>query len=118
MNLKKYTDLSPSERGAPCLEYPGEWLVCIPEGLGEHWSRFWFSKERTHLGHSYQTFEEALQIGKDFLNYLEEARVEYQASKISVCWKATDNDPRASQVWFTPFYQHGKFNVFGEYKQS
>lgn len=116
--LPKYKDLTTSTRGNPCEEYPGEWLVCLPETLGSYWSRFWFSKERPHLGHSFQTFQEALDIGKDFLNYLQDNRVEYNPRDISVCWKATDNDPRIGQVWFTGFYMHGRFNIFGDYKQT
>lgn len=119
MNLPKYTELNTATRTKPCQEYPGEWLVCIPDGLGGHWSRFWFSdKNRPHLGHSFQTFDEAMNIAKNFLNYLEENHVEYNPTNITICWKATDNDPRIGEVWFTPFYMHGKFNFFGDYRET
>jgi hypothetical protein len=26
-------------------------------------------------------------------------------AKVSVCWKADDNDPRIGKVWFTSFYR-------------
>jgi hypothetical protein len=116
--LKKLDELDTVDRAAPCQEYPGEWLVFIPESLGSHWSRFWFSKERTHLGHSFQAFNEAMEIAKGFLAYLENEKVEYNPTKITIGWKASDNDPRSGEVWFASCFVHGKFNVFGEYKQT
>jgi hypothetical protein len=118
MLLKKYAELGTVHRCEPCQEYPGEWLVMIPENVGPCWTRFWFSEERSHGGHSHQSFDDALQIAKKFLDYLENEKIEYNPTKISVAWKCTDNDPRIGQVWFTGFYQHGKFNFFGDYRAT
>lgn len=115
MNLKKFAELDTTNRGAPCQEYPGAWLICIPDALGSYWTRFWMSKERRHSGHSHATFEVAKVIGEAFLNYLEEQHVEYNPRDITICWKCSDYDQRMGQAWFTGFYQHGRFNLFGSY---
>jgi hypothetical protein len=116
--MKKYTELGTTHRTEPCEEYPGEWLVCIPESLGPNWNRWWFSKPRATLGHSFQTFDEAMNIAKSFLTYLEDQRVQYNPSSISICWKCTDNDPRIGECWFTGFFMHGRFNLFGDYRTT
>lgn len=119
MTLPKYEEIQHNRRSHPCQEYPGEWLVCIPESMGPYWSRFWFSKERPHLGHSFQTFDEAMRMGRSFMTFLENERFVYRSTDtISVCWKASDDDPRIGQIWFTPFYMHGKFKWTGEYVET
>lgn len=56
--MKKYNELGIARRTELCQEYPGEWLVCIPESLSPSWNRWWFSKERSTLGHSFPTLDE------------------------------------------------------------
>lgn len=89
--LKKFADLG-NERHIPCQEYPGSWLV------------FADGKEVAKR----QTFEDALSCA--------DAVWQADIDKVSVCWMASDNDPRWGQTWFTPFYQHGVIDSFGQYK--
>lgn len=93
--MKTYAELGHVHRCEPCIEYPGEWLVYANGG-----------DETSHT-----TFDEAFSVAVDRQNNEEEHNVTY-----SICWKCSDNDPRVGAVWFTGFYQHGKFNQFGDYK--
>jgi hypothetical protein len=117
MNLPRYSELGEERRDKPCQEYSGEWLVFIPDSLGKHWTRFWFSRVRTSLGHSFHTFDEAVTIGRSFLTYLEENKVVYVPTSIRVGWHSSDNDPRVGQTWFREIYVHGHFNAFGDYRE-
>lgn len=88
MILRKYADLGTVYRGKPCEEYPGEWLSYL-NGNDEK---------------SFATFEEAYKDAFD-----------RQEASPSVSWKCSDNDPRIGEVWFTGYYQHGRFDIFGRY---
>jgi hypothetical protein len=96
--MRTFAELGHVHRCEPCIEYPGEWLVFIQGAVSSH-----------------ATFDNAMKValggvsGYDTLPQDEPLRV-------SICWKCSDNDPRVGQVWFTGFYQHGKFNQFGAYK--
>lgn len=96
--MKKYAELGTVHRCEPCVEFPGTWLVYIngdaPPG------------EPT-----FGSFEEAHIFAK---REWEITPIE-PTPKVSVCWKASDDDPRVGQVWFTPYYQHGYFDQFGRY---
>lgn len=92
--MKRYAELGHVHRTEPCEEYPGEWLS-YREGGDER---------------SFPTFQAAY---NDAL-----ARNEIDGAKTSVCWCASNNDPRIGEVWFTGFYQHGYFDLFGRYRQS
>lgn len=98
--MKKYADLGTAHRCEPCVEYPGVWLIYINGNapVGEE-----------SFG-DFETAYLAAQKEQDLCT-LEEV------PKVSVCWKASDNDPRVGQVWFTPYYQHGYFNQYGTYCQ-
>jgi len=85
--MKGYAQLGHVFRTEPCVEYPGEWLVFI---------------EGKESG-SFDSFD----IVFKFAEEKEEA---------SICWSCSDNDPRVGEVWFTGFYQHGRFDQFGRYK--
>lgn len=99
MNLKRFTELGTAHRGEPCQEYPGTWLV------------YSGGKELPPL----PSFDEAYQVAyKECIEYDNEDR--NAPINISICWKASDDDKRIGQVWFTSFYQHGKFNQFGSYR--
>jgi len=91
--MKTYAELGHVHRNEPCQEYPGEWLSYLNGGDEK----------------SFPTFEEARNDAAD--------RQDASPDNVetSVCWKCSDNDPRQGQVWFTGFYQHGKWNVFGRY---
>ena len=99
MVLKPYNKLGTTHRNEPCIEYPGEWIV--------------YSAGEEHSSHpNYDAayvaaYQEALEYDK---------RDQHVPINISICWKASDNDPRIGEVWFTSFYEHGKFNQFGSYK--
>ncbi len=90
--LKPYSQLNTAHRCEPCQEYPGQWHTYL-DGNEEQ---------------SFSTWHEA------FVN----AAVRWEqaeGSEVSVCWKASDNDPRIGEVWFTPFYQDGKIGIDGIY---
>ena len=76
--MKHYADLTPSERVEPCIEYPGKWYIYIN------------GKENC------MTSKEAA---------FELARINSDADKVSICWEASDDDPRIGKTWFTNFYR-------------
>jgi hypothetical protein len=91
--MKHYADLGSVFRNSPCIEFPGVWAVYINGG-----------DERL-----FPTFADAIDKGKELSDIYD---------NVSICWIASDNDPRIGQVWFTPFYCHGKFTPFGVYKST
>lgn len=104
--LKSYAELGTVYRTAPCVEYPGCWLVCTPKHLED----MGYGSIGAH------TLEEAQAAGSKLLDKLEADLVEYNPRDISVCWEASDNDPRVGQVWFTGFYKLGHFNHYGHFR--
>jgi hypothetical protein len=100
--MKTYAELGTVHRNEPCQEYPGTWMV-------------YYKSPDENLEVGKASFEEAYTVAAKFL-------IKYDADvrdfplRLSICWKCSDNDPRVGQVWFTGFYQHGKFNLFGDYK--
>jgi hypothetical protein len=95
--MKKYAELGTVHRGEPCQEYPGEWLV--------------YSGKQEK---SFDSFEKAKAWAETEVEILFTIEA-VEPPRVSICWKCSDNDPRVGQVWFTGFYQHGKFNIFGSY---
>ena len=81
MPLKHYKDLGSTFRNDPCIEYPGSWLLYV-DGVEQP---------------SYNSLEDAMIAYNKFFHET--------VSKITVCWKASDNDPRIGEIWFTGFYQ-------------
>ena len=100
MSLKRYAELGTVHRTEPCQEYPGEWLLFFP----------WAPNEQ-----SYGSYADARDAATKLLNKAEDDKREYDPKDVSICWKCSDNDPRVGQVWFTGFYCHGRFNLFGSY---
>lgn len=94
--MRTYSELGHVHRTEPCLEYPGEWLVFIDGGAAGEFTR--------------DTFEAAFELATE---RNESASV---GTEVSICWNCSDNDPRLGEVWFTGFYQHGKFDRFGRYR--
>lgn len=94
--MKTYAELGHVYRGDPCVEYPGEWLVYTNGGDEK----------------SFPSYEETFKVARKQSDSLEDLNV-----KVSICWKCSDNDPRQGQVWFTGFYQHGYFGIYGSYVQ-
>lgn len=96
--MKTYAQLGHVYRCEPCVEYPGAWLVYI-------------NGDSPPGDPTFNSFEEAWSFAKREweINPLE------VTPKISVCWKASDNDPRIGEVWFSPYYQHGWFDQYGKY---
>lgn len=106
--MRKFAELGTVHRCEPCQEYPGEWLVYCPIAV---------SFQVGELGESsHPDFETALGHARKLIDKLENVKAEYNPREISICWKCSDNDPRVGKVWFTGFYQHGKFDWFGNYK--
>jgi hypothetical protein len=94
--MKHYNQLGHVYRTEPCVEYPGTWLV--------------FQDGVVQVAAS-PTFDEALTAGRIAWDKAADGAL------ITICWQCSDNDPRVGQVWFTGFYQHGKFNTYGSYIQ-
>jgi hypothetical protein len=103
--LMKYSQLGHVWRTEPCQEYPGQWLLYWPGETGQQ-------------EESYPSFMEALNQGRKKIATLETLRQDFNACDVSICWKCSDNDPRIGEVWFTGFYQQGKFNAFGQYRDT
>lgn len=93
--LKPYSKLETYERNQPCLEYPGRWLVYVD------------GNQETPR----DSFEEALSLANKLWN-------ETDGATISICWNASDNDPRIGKTWFTGFFQCGKIDSFGCYRST
>lgn len=108
MALKKFAELGTANRGDPCQEYPGKWLIhypyCLEEIIGENGEI-----EQSSL-------DDAKCAVKGLIRRLEEKQIEYNPRDITISWKCSDNDPRIGQVWFTGFYVHGRFSFFGQYE--
>jgi len=86
-----YSELTHVNRGAPCAEYPGQWIV--------------YAK-----GEVVGTFD-----SKDGAMLCAQTIVDTTSEKVSVCWACSDDDPRVGQVWFTGYYQLGYFDSFGRW---
>lgn len=96
MALKKFSELGHVHRGEPCQEYPGKWLSYL-NGNEEK---------------SFDSFEAAKKDASD----RQSAKWAEGEAVTSVCWICSEDDPRRGEVWFTGFYQHGRFDAFGRYK--
>lgn len=92
--MRKYSELGTVHRNEPCLEYPGCWIV-------------YASGNEVDACHSFET---AYSVASQ---HVETSTV--LGEEVSICWNCSENDPRAGEVWFTGFYQHGKFDFFGRY---
>lgn len=91
--MKTYAELTHVDRGEPCVEYPGEWLVYgrLSEPCAE------YPGEWLVRGESYSNKHAALATAALY--------AERSGEEIDVCWKASENDPRIGEVWFTGFYR-------------
>jgi hypothetical protein len=93
--MKRYNELTTVDRGNPCVEYPGEWIV--------------YYNDHEDTSRSFDSLEAAYLSAQQFANVTEFCP--------SVNWAASPDDPRVGEVWFTGFYRHGKFDQFGRYSQ-
>lgn len=100
--MRKFSELGHVYRTEPCQEFPGEWLVYYPNRLVQD-------------ENSFATFEEAMAFARTQEGFFPTDPY-LSPIYVSICWKCSDNDPRQGEVWFTGFYQHGKFDSFGRYK--
>lgn len=100
MSMRKFAELGHVYRTEPCEEYPGDWIV-FAEGKV-------YSEGNLTFGAAH---EKALRAVEEY-----DSKEQDFPINVSICWKCSDNDPRIGKVWFTGFYQHGKFNLFGTYK--
>lgn len=115
----KYNELIGVMKNDPCEEYPGKWIVSIPECLGSYWSKWWNAKNpEDSLGHFFASQKQAENIARRFLDYMQEIKVEYDPRQIKIVWIASDNDPRNGNDGFSLIRLHGQFNFFGEYKAN
>lgn len=108
--LKRYAELGTVHRTEPCMEYPGEWLLCVSKEVEKRAGEYYRE--------SHSTQQEAQDCGQRLLAWLEANRVEYNPREITVCWKCSEEDPRIGQMWFTPFYRHGRWSIWGHYRTS
>lgn len=84
--LRKYAELGGAHRCEPCQEYPGEYIIYhngkevnkCSGSVGE-------SEARNFMVRVIGTYDDP--------------------SEYSMCWSASDDDPRVGQVWFTGFYK-------------
>lgn len=93
--LKKYRDLTSVNRGDPCEEFPGVWII---------YTNGKYKKE-------FATFDQAFSIAWQRADLSSDPDV-----KVSIAWKASEGDPRIKESWFTSFYQHGYFDCYLKYK--
>ena len=108
--MRAFKDLGTVHRGDPCLEYPGKWILFIPARLQESMNCMDEQSKR-----EFASQEEAISYGGSIIEWAEDSLLEYNISDFSVCWSCSDDDPRVGQVWFTPFYCAGRWNMFGHY---
>lgn len=101
-NLKKFAELGHVHRTEPCQEYPGTWMV-------------YYTTPAKDNEFPNATYADAHRKARQLLREYDWEDRGFPL-KLSICWMASENDPRIGEVWFTGFYQHGKFNQFGEYK--
>lgn len=85
--MKKYAELGHVYRCEPCVEYPGVWIVYAQNEQSDHPSLDSAMKQAMHI--------------HDILNV-----------SVSVCWAASEDDPRVGQVWFTGFYCHTRLRSY------
>jgi hypothetical protein len=84
-------DLCTVHRGDSCEDYPGRWILY--HGGAEVYA------------------------SKDFANtWVKLGARDGECEGDSICWCATDGDPRVGQVWFTGFYRHGTWDSLGTYR--
>lgn len=112
--MKHYTELNTgrgdsTDRGDPCIEYPGEWFVNFPNKQDTRTS------ETTE---AFPTLESAIRKAQKILDAYEDQKIEYNPRDFTISWKCSDDDPRIGLVWFTGHYRHGHFNHFGNYVSS
>jgi hypothetical protein len=105
--LPKFNELTYARRGEPCQEYPGQWLL-YTNGNNET---------------PFPTLEEAKAAGDKILNDWDDQASEVDPDiltfpRVTICWRCSDDDPRMGKVWFTGFYKHGAFNLFGFYIET
>lgn len=110
MSLKKFSELTHVDRGAPCQEYPGIWILYYPspDALDPNGIE----------ADEYSSLKAALCRAEKKLREYDSAWKEYNPLEFRICWRASYDDIRIGKTWFTPFYQHGRFNHFGQYKSG
>lgn len=101
--MKKYSELGTVHRTEPCQEYPGKWFLYYPWQLPDEKAK------------DFPSLSEAILHGELVINQAEEEKREYNPRDVTICWQCSDDDPRVGQVWFTGFYRHGRFNLWGQY---
>lgn len=99
--MKAFAELGTVHRTEPCKEYPGSWILYVN------------GAEKSIHPHFNLAFNAGNQACDEY-----DIGEKMNPPDITICWKASDNDPRIGQVWFTSFYQFGKFSIFGTFKFS
>lgn len=96
--MKSYATLGTKKRNDPCQEYPGVYLVYV-KGEEVYGSRdFNHAKAVAHRA--------VVRLGRS------------KGAEVSVCWEASEDDPRIGHSWFTGFFRVGKFNQFGRFVEA
>lgn len=99
--MKTYTELGTVHRTEPCVEYPGAWILYVS---GEEQSR-------------HESLELAKVAGRAAYERSDPRGWDNGSPDISICWSCSNYDPRMGQVWFTGFYQAGRFDSLGRFKE-
>jgi hypothetical protein len=92
--MKHYSDLGHVFRCEPCIEYPGYWLLFVDGKEAGQYNNFNDCYAATQ-----KSLDIAMQLGVT----------------VSICWQCSEDDPRVGELWFTGFFQYGKFDQFGRY---
>lgn len=122
--MKHFKDLPGSQRGDPCIEYPGRWILSLPErkvrapvfGASFPGEALWETQPPRE--ESFDSQESAMAAALTTMRMWEEEYSEYQATHITIGWQASDDDPRQGCTWFTGYYRVGRFSIFGDWKES
>lgn len=100
--MKHYNELGHVYRTEPCIEYPGKWIVYYPG-------------RNVKDSNTFPSFTDAYNFASTKEGHFPTDTF-MSDTHVSICWECSEDDPRQGEVWFTPFYQHGKFDRYGRYK--
>lgn len=99
------------KRGDPTTDYPGRFIVYVN---GKHVDDF--TDQADAIRAAKKIWDDPATVRLKPPPWREhEGPLE---PEVSVCWFASDDDPRVGSFWFTGFYQLGKIDHFGRFVGS
>lgn len=107
--LPTYAQLTSSNRGAPCIEFPGQYIVYYQGRV---------DSRTLYLGDAHKEALKALQESDTDPEVNGDGVFIAQPLRLTICWEASSNDPRLGQVWFSRSYQLGHYNLFGDWVEA